>query len=57
MLNKNNQARALFMRNNLSSTNWTTAERKTNFLMTTIVKNFNSALAQITGDRVVVVIV
>ena len=45
------------MRNNLISTDWATTERETNFRMTTIVKNFNRALAQITGDRAVVVIV
>lgn len=45
------------MRNNLISTDWATTERETNFLMSAIVKNFNRALAQITGDRAVVVIV
>lgn len=45
------------MSNNLISTDWSTTERETNFRMTTIVKNFNRALAQITGDRAVVVIV
>ena len=45
------------MLNNRIPTNRAKTEWKTNFMMTTIIKKFNSALAQITGDRAVVVIV